>query len=103
MTICKECGGEILWTKQDGRWRCFDKGTTTDHWDECSKRRWAQVKVTGERFENDVESGYENSIHGTKFDMRSAGRIKGANYRPTGLCKQCVPAWEVCSGCPDAF
>lgn len=110
MSICKSCGGNIKWTKLEGRWRCFNAGTEVDHWDACSKRRWAQVKATGERFENQVpksdkqtRSGYAKSIHGTKFDRIAAKSIKGIHYKPSGQCRQCVPPWSVCQTCPDAF
>lgn len=94
------------------RWQCFEPDGVTVHWDTCSKRRWQQVKATGERFENErriehpaaLVSGYTGSVHGEKFDRIVGLRIVGARYRPpSGQCRDCVPPWEPCLGCPDAF
>jgi hypothetical protein len=102
MARCAKCGAEIRWERKNARWFCFN-ADGSDHWDACSKRRWRQVKATGERFEREDESGYANSVHGTKFDMKSSGFRRGADYRPSGLCKNCVPPWETCPECPDAL
>lgn len=84
------------------RWQCYDADGATVHWDTCSKRRWQQVKSTGERFETERESGYADSIHGTKLDRLSAKPIRGAHFKPSGECKDCVAPWEVCASvCPD--
>lgn len=100
MTACKQCGGEVRWVQIDGRWHCHNQDGS-DHWDECSKRRWQQVVATGERFVTKRASGYANSVHGTKYDRISAGVVRGKRYKPSGQCKQCVPPWETCNGCPD--
>lgn len=103
---CKQCGADVVWTKESGRWHCHNPDGS-DHWDLCSKRRWRQVKATGERFETERESGYANSIHGTKLDRLSAKPIRGAGFKLSGECKDCVAPWEVCAalpnGCPDAI
>ena len=102
MTKCKQCGGQIVWTQTEGRWYGRNPDGS-DHWDACSKRRWEQVKATGERFEAAEASGYARSVHGTKYDRINAKPIRGENYQPTGLCRQCVPPWEICAGCPDQW
>jgi hypothetical protein len=104
MTICKTCGGNVTWVMSDGRWSCFNHGTVVDHWDTCSKRKWEQVKATGIRFDEKMASGYTASVHGTKYERKSSGVIRGKNYKPTGFCLGCVPPWEACPiGCPDAL
>jgi hypothetical protein len=102
MRACRQCGAEIRWQKQNGRWFCLNQDGT-DHWDACSKKRWQQVKATGTRFEKKDGTGYANSIHGTKFDMKTSGFKRGRDFKVSGLCKSCVPAWEVCGGCPDTL
>lgn len=84
----------------DGRWACHNPDGS-DHWDLCSKTRWEQVKATGQRFDDKRQSGYAYSVHGTKLDRISADTIKGKKYKISGLCKDCVPPWEVCAECPD--
>ena len=116
MSICKQCGATVIWKKlpnQQGLfvWHCFNLDGTTIHWDSCSKRRWQQVKATGERFEEErriehpvaLVSGYDGSVHGTKLDRIAVKSVRGKHYHPTGQCRDCVPAWEPCLGCPDAF
>ena len=104
MSKCKQCGAIVRWIREQGRWRCLNVADAKDHWDQCSRRRWQQVKETGERFETKEASGYRNSIHGTKYDRIAAKPIRGALYRePSGKCKDCVPPWEACAECPDQF
>jgi hypothetical protein len=104
---CKQCGDEVIWKRVmlasgRGQWQCFNNDGVTVHWDSCSKRRWQQTKATGERFESASESGYANSVHGTKFDRLASPVIRG-QVKLSGQCRDCVPPWEVCSACPDAF
>jgi hypothetical protein len=106
-TACKQCGADVIWkkvTNDKGRqqWQCFNADGVTVHWDSCSKRRWQQVKATGERFESTMESGYANSVHGTKFDRLNAPIARGKIKR-SGKCRDCVPPWELCPGCPDSI
>ena len=106
MTSCKACGASVIWRRVQNdkgvlQWQCFNADGKTVHWDACSKRRWQQVKATGIRFEEKMESGYAHSIHGTKFDRQTAKMIKGK--RRSGECRDCVPPWETCSKCPDAI
>lgn len=106
MTNCTECGGEVEWLKIKGRWHCHNLDGS-DHWDLCSKRKWQQVKETGERFENEkpdrhtIVSGYRKSIHGTKLSRDARRPVKGSQYLISGKCKQCMPPWEICGTCPD--
>jgi hypothetical protein len=106
MSNCKQCGAAVIWTQTDGRWRCFNAGTETDHWDSCSKRRWEQVKATGKHFDHDRVAGYAGSIHGTKYYRISSGVIRGRQFPKPQVyaqCRQCVPPWEECPGCPIQF
>lgn len=97
MSICQQCGGDVVWTKIDGRWRCFNAGTQTDHWDTCSRRRWQQTVATGERFVSAMNSGYARSVHGTKFDRISSGVMRGRDYHPIEHTPTCEAApWEPC-------
>lgn len=106
MKACKTCGGLVLWVKIQGRWHCHNKDGS-DHWDLCSKRKWQQVKETGERFENvkpdrdTIISGYRNSIHGTKLSRDARRAVKGDQYQRSPECKDCAPPWEVCNPCPN--
>lgn len=102
MSTCKQCGLEVKWVKNGERFNCLN-ADGSDHWDLCSLTRWLQVKATGQRFENQRESGYANSIHGTKLDRLSAKPIPGEHYKPSGDCKNCVPPWELCPDCPDGL
>jgi hypothetical protein len=89
--------------KKNGRWFCFNPDGS-DHWDECSKRRWRRVSTEGTHFDHGDEKGYVHTELGTKLYHKSSGFKRGRDYRPSGLCRNCVPAWEVCpQGCPDAF
>lgn len=109
MTPCKSCGAPVSWKKIEGRWFCLN-ADGEDHWDLCSKRKWAQVKATGTRFENVVVqggkkiiSGYADSIHGTKLDHIECLEMAGASYRPDG-CDCGLPPWEICrENCPHAI
>lgn len=104
MTNCTECGGEVQWLKIKDRWHCHNPGGS-DHWDLCSKRKWEQVKATGERFINEKLSpgeradGYRNSIHGTKKSRHAYAPVGKVKLSPD--CQQCVPPWEACPTCPD--
>lgn len=99
---CTKCGASVNWKKVGQRWQCFDPDGAV-HWDNCSKRRWAQVKATGKRFETTHESGYENSIHGTRFDHILARYVTKPDV-PIVDCPNCVPPWEVCPNkCPNAL
>jgi len=101
MATCKSCGAAVTWKKENGRWYCFNHGTTTDHWDSCSSRRWKQTVSTGTRFENRVnskgqlESGYADSIHGTKLDHIECLEAVGKDYHPD-MCDCGIPPWEEC-------
>jgi hypothetical protein len=101
VTACKSCGAAVTWKKIEGRWFCLN-ADGQDHWDACSKRKWAQVKATGVRFENLTNakgqriSGYADSVHGTKLDHVEGRQIIGANYTPDG-CDCGLPPWELCS------
>lgn len=106
--ICKACGASVIWkqiTNDRGKlqWQCFNADSVTIHWDSCSKRRWEQVKATGERFEEKMASGYAGSVHGTKFDMQTRKPIKGKHSKRSGQCRDCVPPWEICPACQDAI
>jgi hypothetical protein len=102
MGQCKQCGGVVRWEKKSGRWFCFN-ADGSDHWDECAKRRWEKISTEGQHFEHGTEKGYEHDELGTKYYQKSSGWKRGAQYKPTGLCRQCVPPWETCAGCPDQF
>lgn len=94
MTPCKQCGGDVCWVQIDGRWHCHD-ADGSDHWDTCAKRKWKQVKSTGQRFETAKESGYRNSIHGTKLDWIGGKVVTGKNWKRDG-CDCGLPPWEIC-------
>ena len=98
-TICKKCGGPVFWMKVQGKQNCYNLDGKI-HWDTCSARRWHQTKETGERFQDKRGSGYANSIHGTKFDSLPGTFITGEHYKVFDGCKNCVPPWEPCKGCP---
>ena len=105
---CKSCGADVIWkqiTNDKGarQWQCFNVDGVTTHWDQCSKRRWEQVKATGERFERKRASGYANSVHGTKYDLLVAPVMRG-KIGLSGNCRDCVPPGEVCPAvCPEAM
>lgn len=97
-SACQQCGATVRWVKEQGKWRCLNIADAHDHWDACSKRRWQQVKATGERFETSDASGYANSVHGTKFDMQRVGPIRGAQYVPVQHRRECAALpWEDCA------
>lgn len=100
-SLCKQCGGEIRWTRENDRWQCYNAGTDEIHWDTCSRRRWQQTKATGVRFENESQTGYTRSVHGTKLESTTGKWITGSDYREDTSCRNCVPPWEVCPGCPN--
>lgn len=91
MSTCKKCGTQVKWIKKD-RWYCENEDGS-DHWDLCSKIRWQQTKETGTRFVEKNESGYANSIHGTKLDHSCSGWIKGKKYKPP-LIETDLPPWD---------
>jgi len=101
MSACKQCGASVIWkrvTNDKGReqWQCFNADGVTVHWDSCSKRRWQQVKATGQRFENEHESGYAASVHGTKFDRLNAGtQQKGLNMIITDEMVEMFLTWPL--------
>ena len=96
-TLCKKCGAKVRWKKVEGRWQCFNLDGVI-HWDTCSKNRWDQVKRTGQRFEEEMRSGFKRSMHGDKFDHIGQKEIIGKDYKPDG-CKCGLPPWELCK--PD--
>lgn len=95
MSICKSCGSDVIWRRIDGRWYCYNEDGS-EHWDRCSAIRWEQTKATGVFFSKNGDSGYRNSVHGTKMSRQSSGFIRGKDYRED--CCDCgLPAWEICS------
>jgi hypothetical protein len=102
MPYCKDCGTEISFKKlPNGKWTpcALDGG---DHFDLCSKLRFARIKRDGQRFDTEPESGYvwrdpEKDRDVIKRDRMSGQGITGKNYKPT-ICKKdsCVPPWESC-------
>ena len=77
MTTCRECGAEIAWKRESGRW----KPTNPDgspHWQRCMELRAQAGDAQAALFEVPA------------FDLKG--------------CKQCVPPWETCPhGCPIEF
>ena len=103
MSLCKECGLEVNWTKSGRKWSCANPDGS-DHWDLCSQTKFARIKRTGEYFERGKTKGYltEFKPSGVQLVQESSGRIKGALYQPTGDCAECCAPWEICSRpCPD--
>ena len=95
MKPCKSCGAMVRWTKEGKRWYCYNPDGS-DHWDLCSKNRWKQVVMTGERFETPTESGYSSVKHGTKFDhLCKTPPIRGNGYK-LDSCTCGLPPWELC-------
>ena len=61
MSVCKQCGLPVHWFKDaKGVWKCHDEGTTTDHWDLCSKTRWERTVREGKPFKDKKGEGYEH-------------------------------------------
>jgi hypothetical protein len=88
----------------DAGWQCFNAGTTTTHWDQCSQRRFAKIKATGEYFETDASKGYLTDLKpsGIQFTFQSSGVKRGKH--PIKECGQCVPPWLECPNqCPNAL
>ena|SRR3990167_7749030 len=110
MSECKRCGHEVRWVKEGKELRCLNPDGA-DHWDLCSALRWKRIVAAGGRFvqefaDGPVEriSGYESQEFGRNLDQIDMRVIVGPDYRVSGLCKHCVPPWEVCpNGCPDAI
>lgn len=102
MRACRQCGAQVLWVKKSGRWQCKNPDGS-DHWDECSRRRWRKVSTEGAHFETAAGKGYDHAELGRKFYQKTSGFRRGKQYNPSGLCKQCVPPWETCASCPDQF
>ena len=83
MSTCKACGARVAWKLTDGRWQCFNPDASI-HWDQCSKRKWDQVKSTGTKFTGKDHlgreiAGYKNSVHGTKLERIRSKVIHGKN------------------------
>lgn len=103
MATCKKCASQIDWRKTEGRWRCFNAGSETDHWDTCKTREWDMIVAAGVRFEDKSGTGYLTK-HGKRHDKKSAGVHTGLLYKPSGDCAGCIEPWEVCDWpCPDAL
>ena len=73
MSKCKQCAGDIQWIKVGGRWRCFNAGTTTDHWDTCAKRKWERTVREGTPFKDYKGEGY--IIDGKKKYVRISSGV----------------------------
>lgn len=103
MSLCKQCGLEVRWLKIKGRWHCWNAGTETDHFDLCSKAKFERIKRTGVRFEGKRQDGYLTVFKpsGVQLTRDAAKPVRGSLYAPTGLCRDCVPPWEICEDCPD--
>ena len=108
MRACKQCGLPVRWVRTAGRWHCHNPDGS-DHWDLCSKTRFARVRRTGTPFS---ERRLGEDVTGFKTPLKASGEallrvaadvVTGEHYGPTGLCRDCVPPWEACAGCPDAL
>jgi hypothetical protein len=101
MSLCRECGTDVEWRKEQGCWQCFNVSDGKTHWDLCSKKKWQQVVATGERFDTPMQSGYLDSIRGTRLSREACLPVKGDRFKSSKECKQCVPPWEDCGTCPN--
>lgn len=102
-------GAVFAWMDDSGRHHCKGKSSAprprddimeTEHCAYCAKQ--FERKLT-ERWKTKCPACWreENTL---PVPAKPRYLIRGENYKPTGLCKQCVPPWEVCPiGCPDAF
>ncbi len=61
MSLCKECGAQVEWIKDNGKWRCLNLGTEEDHWDKCSEIRTMRQFLQGKPFADDIVEGYETA------------------------------------------
>ncbi len=106
MSACKQCGLSVQWIKVGRKWFCYNEGTTTDHWDACSKERTTRIRRTGIPFDGEFEAGYETDLKksGVLYMRQHKMAVEGKRFKLSGTCKQCVPPWEVCPhGCADEF
>lgn len=73
MSICKECGGSVIWRDR----QCFNADGSS-HWDKCSERRWQQAK-TGNPFADKTGEGF---VHGgkRKYAHRAGITVVGKDY-----------------------
>lgn len=104
MSACKACGLPIKWTRIEGKWFCFNEGTTVSHLDACSQARTARIVLTGKAFTSKYEAGYETTLRksGVLLMRQHKKAIAGTGFKLSGTCKQCVPPWEACpNGCAD--
>lgn len=106
MTKCKQCGAAVEWKRDEsGKWMCHNAGTTTDHWDLCSKRRFDRIKETGEYFATEKSRGYFTDLKasGVQYVMQKSDMVP-AKVHKRGHCNDCVPPWEICpKPCPIAI
>ena len=104
MSACKQCGLPVQWTRIDGRWHCHNPDGE-DHFDLCSKAKFERIKRTGQYFETKSRDGYVTVFKSSGVQLvRDAFRpVCGDRYEPTGLCRDCVPPWEICAKCPDGL
>ena len=93
MPTCRDCGGNILFTRVNSKWRITELDGT-DHWDICSERKSALVRTEGKSFTESHSKGY--ILHGKKYYTEQwSDSIVGANYVPHNpACT--VPPWDYC-------
>lgn len=105
MSPCKQCGLPVHWTKIGRRWHCHN-ADGTDHWDRCSQARTARIRRTGVPFERTISGTHET---GYKTPLKKSGELLMSIAVPpkgkarTADCRECVPPWERCDGCPIQF
>jgi len=61
VSLCKECGAQVEWVKDNGKWRCLNLGSEEDHWDKCSEIRTMRQFFQGKPFADDIGEGYETA------------------------------------------
>jgi len=102
-------GAVFAWMDKFGRHRCNNWKTSslrprdsfleTAVCDYCSNA--FERKLT-ERWKKICIDCYVEERRGLQeYKETSTGWIAGENYKPSGLCKNCVPPWEDCLECPD--
>lgn len=98
---CGQCGLEIKWKRNNGRWFCFNPDGT-DHWDKCSQTQYARIKAEGVKYRKQdskgrYEAGYRHHEYGDKAVERGGTIKTGKDYRPMKHMDGCrIPPWENC-------
>lgn len=97
MAKCRDCGLEIGFRQEGGRWRPTNPDSS-DHFDVCSAERSRLMVAEGTPF-RDAKGNEGYHWRGKPVYTHISGEwLVGSDYDPCPFCT--VPPWDECDACP---